>query len=513
MNDKQDRQDNMQNQDIESTEIKANDTTNEQDHQKSRQDPTQGYQAEEKNFNEKASEPSSQKESAPSQESDLAPQDNRFEKDASLTAENIERHSQAPHQQQYSCSYTPPYYVPNFTVAEPSQTQAPSSKNKWTPVLVAVLIVGILLTFTAGSFFGYRFLFGDRQDAASAENMLNVLKNDGSIKVNEKIGSTGYSNLSVSEVVELVANSVVEITTSQVQTDLFFNSYVTDGAGSGVLIGENQAAGLSYIITNQHVIDEADQTVVRLTDGSEYTAQIVCSDADVDIAVLTIPATGLSYATMGSSASLKVGEEVVAIGNPLGELGGTVTNGIISALDRKLIVDGHAMTLLQTNAAINPGNSGGGLFNMAGELIGIVNAKQADTGIEGLGFAIPIDVAWAAANDMLQYGYVTGKLSLGFSVVAHSEAFQMQQGNRRYTFDAGVYIKESNLASLSYYDKIVSINGSAVENIGDFYTLVHELNKGDIMTMVVSRLSSNGLNFQQHTIKIQVSFTEAPAQA
>ena len=228
---------------------------------------------------------------------------------------------------------------------------------------------------------------GDRED-------MNVIKNDGSIDVNEQIGSTGYpGNLSVAEVVKNVADTVVEITTTNVVTDRFYGQYVTSGAGSGVIISEN-----GYIITNHHVIDGARTITVRLTDGSEFSAKLVGSDADTDIAVLKIQATGLSYAVMGSSASLVVGQEVVAIGNPLGSLGGTVTDGIISALDRTVVVDGHKMTLMQTNAAINPGNSGGGLFNRAGELIGIVNAKQADTGIEGLGFAVPIDVAWASAE-------------------------------------------------------------------------------------------------------------------
>lgn len=223
-----------------------------------------------------------------------------------------------------------------------------------------------------------------------ATDDMNVIKNDGSIKVNEQVGSTGYSgDLPISEVVELVADTVVEITTTNVVTDRFYGQYVTSGAGSGVIISEN-----GYIITNNHVIDGARSITVRLTDGSEFSAAVVGKDADKDVALIKINAKGLKAAVLGSSASLVVGQEVVAIGNPLGSLGGTVTDGIISALDRTVVVDGHQMTLMQTNAAINPGNSGGGLFNRAGELIGIVNAKQSDTGIEGLGFAIPIDIAW-----------------------------------------------------------------------------------------------------------------------
>lgn len=223
---------------------------------------------------------------------------------------------------------------------------------------------------------------------------MNVIKNDGSININEQIGSTGYmGDLTVAQVVDLVADTVVEITTTNVVTDIFYGQYVTSGAGSGVIITEN-----GYIITNYHVIDGARSVTVRLTDGSEFDADIVGGDQSTDVAVLKINATGLNAAVLGSSRSLVVGQEVVAIGNPLGSLGGTVTDGIISALDRSVVVDGHRMTLMQTNAAINPGNSGGGLFNRAGELIGIVNAKQSNTGIEGLGFAIPIDIAWESVK-------------------------------------------------------------------------------------------------------------------
>ena len=227
---------------------------------------------------------------------------------------------------------------------------------------------------------------------------MDVIKNDGSININEQVGSTGFGgDLSIAEVVEQVADTVVEITTTNVVTDRFYGQYVTSGAGSGVIISEN-----GYIITNHHVIDGARRITVRLTDGSEFAATLIGSNADKDIALLKISATGLRAAVLGSSEALVVGQEVVAIGNPLGSLGGTVTDGIISALDRTVVIDGHRMTLMQTNAAINPGNSGGGLFNRAGELIGIVNAKQADTGIEGLGFAIPIDVAWETVETIVK---------------------------------------------------------------------------------------------------------------
>ena len=277
-------------------------------------------------------------------------------------------------------------------------------------VLVVTLLLPQVITIAGGiviggvswlgntliNYYHSQMLEDDNSNILEDEEV-NVIKNDGSIDVNVTVGSTGNSaNMTISDVVDLVADSVVEITTSHVVTDRFYHQYVTSGAGSGVVIAEN-----GYIITNNHVIDGATEITVHLTDGRQFQAIVVGTDPKTDIAVLKIGTTGLTFATMGSSKDLVVGQDVIAIGNPLGSLGGTVTDGIISALDRTVTVDGTQMTLMQTNAAINPGNSGGGLFDMAGQLIGIVNAKQSDTGIEGLGFAIPIDIAWASAEKIL----------------------------------------------------------------------------------------------------------------
>lgn len=214
---------------------------------------------------------------------------------------------------------------------------------------------------------------------------MTVIKHDGPAEEN--------SEMSIPDVVAQVADTVVEITTVASGHNMLLGQM--GGAGSGVIISEN-----GYIVTNHHVIEGAGTITVRRTNGVEYQAAVVGSDADKDIALLKIKASGLPAAVLGSSKDIVVGQEVLAIGNPLGTLGGTVTNGIISALDRTIIIDGHSMTLLQTNAAINPGNSGGGLFNCSGQLIGIVNAKQAELGVEGLGFAIPIDVAWETVQNI-----------------------------------------------------------------------------------------------------------------
>lgn len=200
----------------------------------------------------------------------------------------------------------------------------------------------------------------------------------------------------MSDIAKAASKSVVEIKTETVTSDRFFGNYVSNGAGSGVIIGTN-----GYIVTNYHVISGARTIYVTLADGKEYEATYLGGDSKNDIAVLKIDETGLTAATVGDSDMLVVGESVLAIGNPLGELGGTVTDGIISSTSREITVDGTTMELLQTSAAINPGNSGGGLFNMKGELIGIVNAKSSGSDIEGLGFAIPVNTAIEIAQEIV----------------------------------------------------------------------------------------------------------------
>lgn len=408
-----------------------------------------------------------------------------------------------------SCSYTPPYYVPNFTQSGEVSAAVPESKKKGIPIWVPILVAAcLIISFVIGGFSGYFFSrYRILKAPGGLKNGVTIIKNDGSIKVNEQNGSTGYSNLSVSEVVDLVADSVVEITTSHVQTDFFYQSYIVSGAGSGVIVGEDSENGASYIITNHHVIENSESIVVRLTTGDEFEAEVVGSDAETDIAILRISALGLTHAILGKSENLQVGEEVVAIGNPLGELGGTVTDGIISALDRKVVIDGHRMTLLQTNTAINPGNSGGGLFNMAGELIGIVNAKQAETGIEGLGFAIPIDVAYDVAKDLMDYGYVVGRLNLGFAVVEKPNQFLV---NNIYTFKPGIYVSSSQHKNLEEYDRILSVNGKEIRQMSDFYHEIDRLQDGDTLTLVVSRMVNFRGTFTEVRVDVPISFTKAP---
>jgi serine protease Do len=205
----------------------------------------------------------------------------------------------------------------------------------------------------------------------------------------QEVENTGVdATTTVSDIVATVEDSVVAITTETVVFSGWMGSAVQEGAGSGVIVSQD-----GYVVTNYHVINGARAIAVHLADGTDAQARLVGGDQANDLAVLKIESAGLQAAVMGSSSTLVVGQTAIAIGNPLGELGGTVTSGIISALDREITIEGQAMTLIQTDTAINPGNSGGGLFDLNGSLIGVVNAKSSGSDIEGLGFAIPIDDA------------------------------------------------------------------------------------------------------------------------
>lgn len=203
---------------------------------------------------------------------------------------------------------------------------------------------------------------------------------------NSSLDSATGSEKTIEEIVSMNEDSVVQITTTTTSDYMFGQSSDSTGAGSGVVVNKN-----GYIATCYHVIEGVDQITVTLHNGDDYKAEVVGYDSDNDIAVLKIDKKGLSAASIGDSSDLKVGDLSIAIGNPLGTLGGSATSGIISSLDRKLTINDRKLDLLQTDSAINPGNSGGGLFNGKGELVGIVVAKGTGVSIEGLGFALPID--------------------------------------------------------------------------------------------------------------------------
>ena len=307
---------------------------------------------------------------------------------------------------------------------------------------------------------------------------------EGSASPSDIFASSNLANnkeqdLTAPEVAAIVKQSVVEIKTEIVTSGGWSGSYISEGAGSGIIISED-----GYIITNDHVISGASSITVRLVDGREFPASLIATDSRADIAVIKIAASGLSAAVFGDSSTLVVGESALAVGNPLGELGGTVTGGIISALDREMIVEGEAMTLLQTDAAVNPGNSGGGLFNMRAELIGVVNSKSSGLNIEGLGFAIPSNIAKAVAADLIAYGYVRGRTDAGLELVD----IQTSQAARWYRVSqVGLYILNSVDEQLRNGDRITAVNDIPVANLSDFNEATKDSGIGDTIRITVAR--------------------------
>lgn len=297
----------------------------------------------------------------------------------------------------------------------------------------------------------------------------------------------GFVVKDVSDVVQKVRPSVVGVITESFQT------YSTSSTGSGIILSED-----GYIVTNNHVVEGGDSIAVTLDDGETYAAELIGTDVKSDIAVLKIDAQNLPAAEFGDSSQVEVGEAAIAIGNPLG-LNGTVTAGIISAVDREIQVGSSNMVLLQTDASINPGNSGGALLNEYGQVIGVNSAKISSEDSEGLGFAIPSNTVGPIVEELIDKGYVSGRPLTGISgrnVSALTAAF--------YNIPQGILVDqvapESDAAAkgLTAGDVIIGVDDIRVENISDACTLRDEHKAGDTMKLIFYRQGST------HEINIQL---------
>ena len=383
---------------------------------------------------------------------------------------------------------TPPVHP-----VQPQDAQPPKKKKKFNGKRVARSAVALVLAAAmgfAGGFVGAKFGGSGKvviQQVAPSSTADSASGSDSSITA----ASSSGSSLTTEQVADLVSPSVVVITTEQVvysQWSWYGQNQVESGAGSGVIISSD-----GYILTCAHVVDGASTITVTIGD-KDYTATLVGEDTTSDIAVIKIDADGLTPATVGNSDSLKVGQSVMAVGNPLGELGGTVTGGMISALNRSVTIKGsssvNTMSLIQMDASVSPGNSGGGLFNMNGELVGIVNAKSSSSDAEGLGFAIPINDAIKVAQELLENGYVTGRPYLGITYLAVTDAQTASQlGVNAY----GVYVVEvvkggpAEKAGLQAGDRIVSVDGTEIASKDDLGTLMQKHAAGDTLSITIAR--------------------------
>lgn len=369
---------------------------------------------------------------------------------------------------------------PHIETPQQDSTTAPKMKTSFIKKHKnALTFTGCFLLAGVGGF-GGTYLANEMTGANKTVLYQNTSTN------NSDKNTANTSSMSVKDVANETMNSVVEIRTESIKTNEFFQQAISSGAGSGVILSKD-----GYIVTNNHVIDGANKVTVKTKDGKEYNAKLVGTDSTTDLAVIKIEATDLTPVVLGTSKNLQVGDAAIAIGNPLGELGGTVTNGIISALDREITIDGESMHLLQTNAAINPGNSGGGLFNDQGQLIGIVNAKSSGSNIEGLGFAIPIDIAKPVITSLIENGKVEGRAELGVSL----QEYQAQNQNpfEENNSSTAVYIvqvqsgKAADKAGLKRGDRILEVDGKEIKEVSDVKSVISSHKAGDTIKIKIER--------------------------
>lgn len=292
-------------------------------------------------------------------------------------------------------------------------------------------------------------------------------------------------NTPVVRAAKLVGPTVVGITNKAVAHDWFNNPVETEGVGSGVIFRKD-----GYIVTNNHVISGAKELIVSLPDGRSLKGKLIGVDEMTDLAVVKVDAKDLPAASFGDSDKIVVGEPAIAIGNPMGlEFKGSVTSGVISALNRTLDISDKRVKLLQTDAAINPGNSGGALVNADGEVIGINSAKVAANGVEGMGFAIPINTVQNIINEIMDKGYVA-RPYLGVSV------FDPETAGRygyQLNIDKGVYIFQLTLngpcgkAGLQRGDIILKIDGEETNSVSDLRGKIAEKKVGDTVKITFDR--------------------------
>ncbi len=314
--------------------------------------------------------------------------------------------------------------------------------------------------------------------------------NTGSSVVVNEVQYTNVNKTDYTKAIEKAYNTVVEIK-CQVKTattsGFFFfqgGSTTSISSGSGVIFSSD-----GYIVTNEHVIDGlVDESTIEVTtyDGQTHSAKVIGYDTKTDLAVLKIDGNNLPYASFSDSSQLMLGQDVIAIGNPLG-LGISCSNGIVSALEKEISINNVYMTVIQTNAAVNAGNSGGGLFDINGNLVGIVNAKKSasftETSVEGMGYAIPANTVTRIIQELIDNGYVKDRATLGVKVAT---------GSPYYTSE-GVLITEvieggsAERAGLKANDIVVSLNGQSVSSYADMVKILETLNVGDTVPITITR--------------------------
>lgn len=395
---------------------------------------------------------------------------------------------------------TEPVYNTRNYAEEPAEPAVETKKKGHGARLVALMLACALV----GGLVGAGATGAVSTAMKRSANTTSIAVSDRETTEVETVAVTGAKKLSYTELYKANIDSVVSINTT-ITTNVFNQTVENASAGSGFIITTD-----GYIVTNYHVIDSADTVKVTLYDGSTYDAKIVGGDEDYDIAVLKIEATGLKAVTFGDSSKLQVGEDIAAIGNPLGELTFSMSEGIVSSVDRAINVDGTPFNMIQVSAAINPGNSGGPLFNTYGEVVGIVSAKYssyASTSVEGLGFAIPINDVIAMVEDIMENGRVTNRPYFAMTAGSVTANYAQQNG---LAVSAGVLVNsvEENgaaaKAGLKSGDVIVKVGDKTISSMKDLNAVKKSYKAGDTAKIVVNRAGTE--------VELSITFDAAPEQ-
>ncbi|MBQ9412497.1 MAG: trypsin-like peptidase domain-containing protein [Oscillospiraceae bacterium] len=405
-----------------------------------------------------------------------------------------------------NCSWSDAGYIPSSQAAEMPRTYAcgaarePKKKNHRAGKVVGIVAACLVCAVIGGTAAGIlvpKLTAGAAESApvvqtAETRSAVNVASPVSTPKVSAAVAGTTGQEMSATDIYyNLATKQTVAITTEITYTNVWGMTSTGAVKGSGFIISED-----GYILTNHHVIEDAVkggyEIEVLLYDGSKYAATVVGYYADNDVAVLKIDAQGLSPVTIGDSDALLVGEPVYAVGNPLGELEFSMTDGMVSATGREITTSengkSNTISMFQISAAINSGNSGGPVYNAKGEVVGIATAKYSSTGVEGLGFAIPINTAISLANDLIADGYVHGKAYMGITVdtvtASAAQYYGLVEGAIVTSVTSG---SSAEKAGIKESDIIVALGDTEVRSHTELGAAKKAYSAGDTATVRVYR--------------------------
>lgn len=377
--------------------------------------------------------------------------------------------------------------------------------KKGSRLVAAMLAAAVLNLAVLGGAFALGQKYGAKNGGEMTRTSLSqsIKMNEGEQNPSSTSGTTNTASttgdMDTTEVAKQVGPAVVGIKSAvQGQASLFGGYSTSEAQGSGIILSND-----GYIVTNNHVVDGASTVTVQLNTGSEYEAKVIGLDDQTDLAVIKIEATEeLTVAKLGDSSKVEVGETAIAIGNPMGlEFFGSVTQGIISAVNRTVEIDNRTMNLIQTDAAINSGNSGGALVNSKGEVIGINAVKVSTSGVEGMGFAIPISEAKPIVSDLLDFGYVKGRPVIGISTRDVSSYMAQQYGWPEGVQIMSVNTENAKKAGLQQGDIITKIDGKEITKGADLTSYKDTKSPGDEIEIVVYKYATGN----QETVKVVLS--------